>query len=719
MVSKFNFKSILITAAAVTDSKKNFLAKQYKLDPEVVAKIAEYDPTLKGTFVAWLVNVYSKEGENLNLIASLTEPLTRFVKLTNNPNFDSAKKDIGKYTSKQLLDLVGDERKFRRNLSDKEIERLIMKEGIPGAELIWDGGGFKMWKVTNSKYARFLSSNTSWCTAQPNYSKNYCISGTLYPIYYLGKPFAQGHIDGTDGSLEFLDVHDNAINLENEEVVKMLEVINVPIMDALRRRILGSAYLKRAIENSFDEQNLTPEVLKHYQDLVLKSGNLQSIAMVCRYGWWDEGWDILLDHPDLFVETVKNIKPGVLDNHPEITEEVLSYYTPENIDVRDCRQFVDMGRTDFLVDMLFKGALKDYSNIGPDYWPDYVREAVRAEILKRLGTMPELTEDVSNAIARLNEGEVQIAYWKKFVNKPKREWSRLTRFEEYNIVNDKFKKFPLTLSVGQTVTIGPDSKEATKIGKITEADGVSYKVTWEDGTKGTYTFSKNEDKYEIIPNGAIAKKRNIVAPQRDENGLLLVGTRVKAREGWSYGNQGDGGEGVITAHASRSRFDYEVEWDTGGVWLYSDDDIEPVEVEVKTQLDGRGLIEPVVGMRVVKGPTWRWNFTNDRKANDNTGTIVSVNAGISSTNMSRNQGWVIVQWDGQEDDEMDVDQEQAENLNCEPGNTYRFGIQGDAEHANANPGKYYADVVPTDVDQEALLKSIKDSGLWDESNGNH
>jgi hypothetical protein len=87
--------------------------------------------------------------------------------------------------------------------------------------------------------------------------------------------------------------------------------------------------------------------------------------------------------------------------------------------------------------------------------------------------------------------------------------------------------------------------------------------------------------------------------------------------------------------------------------------------------------------------------------------------------MSRNQGWVIVQWDGQEDDEMDVDQEQAENLNCEPGNTYRFGIQGDAEHANANPGKYYADVVPTDVDQEALLKSIKDSGLWDESNGNH
>ncbi len=673
-MSRFNFIAAFLLFAGLSESKRNFIAKQYKIDPEIVDKISEYDPTPKKGFTAWLVKVFMQEpgddNSKFHLLSTLTEPLSRFVKLTNSPEFPKDKRDIGTYSAKSLLDLVGDERKYRRNLSDKEIERMIMTTGIPGAELIWDGGGFKMWKVTNSKYARFLSSNTSWCTAQPNYSKSYCTSGTLYPIYYLGKPFAQGHINEEQGALEFLNSEDEPIDILNDTTIAMLKTIDNPIMETLKRKIFSTSYLNRLLdEQESNEGRIDPKFI----ELVRSSNSLHAIAMVCRYTWWEEGWDLLLDHPDLFINTVKNVKKGVLDDHPEIAEEVLSTFDEDNLTYRDIATFIRLGRADRLVDLLMKGAISDTFDLF-EHLNSETAEELRKALVNKVNNTPTKDAALEEVIGRTGDVTCQDAYWKKFIKKPvdfgvMRLWRRLDRSAAYRTVAEEYRKFPKVLEEGQTVRPGPDWKgaETETTGKVVGRDGNSYTIKWEDDTESQYVYDKGESSYPIIPTSDIIKP---ATNKSDTATYPFIGARVRAihDENWHFGNQDGGGLGTIRSiiSAPGERWDVSVEWDNGGVFYYNFKNIE--EAEPRNEA---GLPSLVIGSRVVKGPSWAWG-NDDRYANNNEGTVVGFGRMPGGRGLEA-PGWVTVRWDDQDPISYDNanDDEVSED---EKGMLYRYGV---------------------------------------------
>ena len=140
------FLSRLLIAELRVD-QINAFKKQFQLTDEQIKVCNDADPSPKGTYSRWLCQVYTqtkgKDPVKLKAVQDLTEPLKKYMKLCNNPDFPKDKKDIGQFTPDTLLKLVGNERRYLRNLSPSAIEKLLKSEGLPGAKIIWSGGGFK------------------------------------------------------------------------------------------------------------------------------------------------------------------------------------------------------------------------------------------------------------------------------------------------------------------------------------------------------------------------------------------------------------------------------------------------------------------------------------------------------------------------------------------------------------------------------------------------
>ena len=234
------FSSWMFTA--LRQDQVNGLKKQFKLSDEQITLCNSYDPSPKDTYTGWLCKIYSKtngtDEEKEAAIQKLQTPLMQFMKLVNSPDFPKDRKDIGKYTVPELLNMVGNQRRYLKNLSPGAIEKLVKTEGLPGAKIIWDGGGFRMWYVTNPEYAMILGSNTGWCTANKHHADSYTLRDGLYTIYKEGKPFLQGHVYFNRGSseIEFLDVKDNPPSILSSDVIRALETIDHPIMLMFKER---------------------------------------------------------------------------------------------------------------------------------------------------------------------------------------------------------------------------------------------------------------------------------------------------------------------------------------------------------------------------------------------------------------------------------------------------------------------------------------------------
>ena len=703
---------MLIVSSGISEAKKNFIAKQFKITPEEVTQISEADPTPKKSYTAWLAKMFAQETgtpeQQMARVRSLTKPLTRFIRLLNSPGFPADKRDIGQYTAKDLIDLVGDERKYRRNLSDTEIERLIMKEGLPGAKIIWDSGGFKMWEVTNSKYARFLSSNTSWCTAQPGHSKSYCTSGTLYPIYYLGKPFAQGHMNNETSNMEFLDKDDDQIDVLEDTTLKMIETIQNPIMENFKRKVYSVNSIRSRLQEDYSQ---TGKVDPKFRSMALASGNLGVIAEVCRYEWWDEGWDILLDHPELLSYTMDHVQPGVLDNHPEITDEMLSGITAETLAGHDIPMFFRLGRVDRLIDLFLKGGMETNTNIVSNYIPYDSIELMKANMIERINAMPEDGYAAYfNTIGRLGNSEIMHEFWKKFIQRPVPQWRQLKIFPDYAKVVKRFSSFPDTLRIGDKVESGPDYEgegEEGRTGEVTAIDNTNYTVQWDDGSSDSAAFNPKGDEYEIIP---IAEKLKGEEVARDDNGLLPVGTRVKAihDENWHYQDQDQGFDGTITevlryGEGEDTEWDYTVKWDNGQSYWYKDENVGPVATGKANMTELQKL---KVGDRIKKGPTFMWE--NDGEHSEE-GEVVEM--GLDA-NRNPDSAWVTVRWDEDEEDEYDFTLRDAEENGIEAGFVYRFGL-AEKQTAFTTEGLFYVDVIPVGLDANEVRSLLRKENLWD------
>lgn len=671
--------------AALNESKRNFLAKQFKLTPEEVDSVSKNDPSPNNAYTAWLCKIYKDSGaESPSQLSRYTEPLKKFMKLMNSPDFPKEKRDIGKYTASDLMDLVGSERRMRLNLSEREIERQIMNEGLPGAKLVWKGGGFQMWAVTNAKYARLLSSNTSWCTTQSNYSIRYTASGTLYPIYYLGKPFIQGYIEHKGTEIEFLDVRDSRVDFKNPIVLQMFDTIKMPQLVAFCKYKLG----KDEVYNMLAGENVNEEILEKLRDLLLDTDSISGIQgyLISDSGeLWEEGYEILLDYPQILLRTIKSVPYDTLislkENYPELAHDIaLEISTAGNDKNIPGIVMTLMGDAHglSLIPGLVASCMEQGNALSETVTenPIFLNKIVEV-VTKKIENMEEPSDNVAEFLEynrRLEPLRPSILqYWKKFVG---RKWGELddvlAGVPEYQERVELVRSFPKNLRVGVRVTLGPDYQgdlPADSIGKVIEASSPKVIVQFEGGKLGDFFYDWDSGKFQLMPYVDKTEKWVVIDPLPER---LEIGQRVIPGPDWMEEDRtGDIGTVERTSNGEDGqlvyiRFDRTPDTVSGGFYYTPGDRVRVVPVELeKPEIKLPDKLSS--GTIIKRGPTWEW------ESQDNNGTG-EVNG------YSGMRGWVGVVW------------------NSGSNNNYRYGSD-QSNHPGPNGfGPFLMDVIPENID---------------------
>jgi len=543
---------------AITKAKAEFFAKQYKLDVREVEEVAKCDPSPTSAFTSWLCNAYRTD-RDMTKIEALTEPLKAFMKMTNNPEFPKDKKDIGKYTPESLLKLTDSPRAYRRNLSQKGIEKLIMEEGVPGAELVWNARGFKMWKVSNPRYAQFLSSNTGWCTAQPGYSTDYCSKGHLYPVYFQNKPLAQGYQSQRDSSVAFLNKEDNPVSLSDPAIALMLESIQHPIMKAFEVKTLNEDRLDRLVDETV-EGEITAKKLS------LSSKNAQAIYFTTKAlankndEWWIEGLEALLDYPALLKQLIFNHSVSMVSKihqqDPNLAEEIVyelqanEFLTSDHMD-----RWLALGAEvppevlDSYIEELINSP-KDFGGV------KFVSDALNAKVLTFTPRTPriDITTRRLETLFKGNPKNMDILpaalhIWKEIKHKNAWDIPQLKEQAEYQQRMAAIKTAVMKPIVGTEVTPGPDYEgnaapgtKGTIIEVKKEGEDYAANVKWEDDSNEELIVSK-EMGYYSLSRAAGAREPGWL-PVKSH---LKVGDHVIPSEHWEKQNiVPDGTIGIVT-----------------------------------------------------------------------------------------------------------------------------------------------------------------------------
>jgi hypothetical protein len=659
----------MLFRVALNESKKNFLCKQYGLTPEQVDLIAEADPTNsvnKNTYTAWLCKVV-KDGKSIESLSTLTEPLKKFMRLLNSPEFPADKKDIGRYTPESLLQLVGSDRKYRRNLSQSAIEKMIMNEGVPGAKLIWNSDGFKMWEVTNPEYARFLSSNTSWCTAQVAYSNQYCNKGALYPVYFKGKPLAQGYYTSDMQDITFLDVQDQAVKLSDPIIMGMLQTITNEPMNIFRRKSMTGQFLNRMGGNWED--------VKPAADLCLKFGLARGIEALCLRFNWPEGFEFLLDYPRMLYTVLDNRDDDetakLVNEQPELAEEMLYEASKVGekgslatlafgLDENSQREFFD-GDIDLFIG---KSGLEVNSKVVEEILLDKIRNTSKHDMSGHYSSL--IRQFMNNN--KWGYTQSVFEYWKKF-------WpadaSGLPRIEEALKQHPEYaermaiiKEIPSRYRVGDIIELGPDYTGGhTGTAKVVAKSGGSVTLEFEDG--GTGASIGNDPKAGRFWLGRVVTPSEApidfeVLKDRPSIRSLRKGTKVVINpETWRKSDVYNPDEEEMGTIQSIDRYDETVKvlWNddpekrTRGSYGYDRllvvrDLNEPVAKATPASVGEKVALDPIPsfselreGMRVMKGPQW-----NDEASEPDRDITTGV---ITRLDDDGERTFVYVQWDGE------------------------------------------------------------------------
>ena len=680
--------------AAISKGKAEYIAKQFKLEPEQVEAIAQFDPSPTNVFTTWLSRAV-RDGRTVESLEGLVEPLKKFIALKNNPDFPVDKKEIMKYTPEELLKLVGNDRRFRRNLSVTEIERKIMKEGLPGAEMIWNGGGFKMWEVTNPVYARFLSSNTSWCTAQVGYSQNYCSSGYLYPIYYHDEPLAQGHsYSDEEGTPTLLNKQDNDISLTDPTIIQMLQTINNEPMKRLRNLAITKSTLDRS--GIFSWEEAAP-----FAEVCLKYKMVRPISYLTQKFYWPEGLELLLDYPAILPTAVPEDGRDLsklVEEHPELAEEIV--YELNRIQGGAAKN--KMVRLLLILgDELPEGMDLELDSIASITGISTPSKTIEKILARAVEDIDYRNSDFEEFVSHNDWGytDAVLAYWLKVVKTPMGFFDKkLKGIPQYDERCAIINAIPDTYSLGDIVELGPDySGDLTgpvTIEKIVRRDKI-FTVSCPDGRRedieqdrraGVFRLGKFLSKGEAKP-FALSSTIKVLDPQPDIADLKM-GDRVIPGPLWNFqttGYQPKEGElgSIVTIDNEGSveqfvhiLWDHDPEQESRGGYWYQDNGtkrvliVEIVPVPVKSEESALPLMLKT-GLRVKRGPTWDWS---DQDTDENGDQLEGI---IQRGSLERGDGWVTVNWVGGSD------------------NGYRYSYD---EYA------FYLDVVPVDFEFDEMTE---------------
>ena len=183
------------------------------------AKFIEYianniDPTTNSKYTKWIISRFVDPNGGIRFVedlSKLTDPLTRYAKLTQSGVIPTDQRDINKFKSMNLLLNLMDqyvEKKTGREERQNEEENLI-KSGQ--AVLYKDTGALKIMIPKTKEAAKYYGRGTRWCTAgdKDNRFKYYNKQGPLYDIIFRGSGVKwQFHFE----SAQFMDERDKRLS---------------------------------------------------------------------------------------------------------------------------------------------------------------------------------------------------------------------------------------------------------------------------------------------------------------------------------------------------------------------------------------------------------------------------------------------------------------------------------------------------------------------------
>lgn len=540
--------------ALLKQDEVNSIKKQYGLTKEQILVCNEADPSSKNTYTRWLCKAYrdteGTEAEKENSVTKLKAPLTQFMKLVNSPEFPKEKRDIGKYTVEALLAIVGNQRRYLKQLSPTAIEKLIKTEGLPGAKIVWDGNGFRMWYITNFEYAMILGSNTHWCTAS---SRDYAIKyttqgGGLYIIYLNGKPYCQGHFDV--GDWEFLDVNDKCPNLLDSEVQRMFTAIQHPIMAIFKKICDGkfAGWIDNFSNEELEEKKT--QLITYAED----SQNILTVGPIVKKIWWPEGWELLLDSPNFLLKALdglsSDLKRRLRDS--DLTEEVADICMKKG---RGEWALFFGGPTQIqkYVASVFNGDDATSGNVFRSLSAE-TKEEIEKEGIRYVSEMTSpISLNTANTLDNLQYlgKKVLLAYWSKFLNRKWDIYHRLLQaFPEYgDRVNQlaRVRRKIEGLSEGDMVEPGPDCPSKFAKGQIVSIDGISVVVKLKEGNLQTFVQNDERGIYQLqkVGNEELKYFPIVIIDKTEETGMK-AGMRVipgrennKPGDGYYHGDYGD------------------------------------------------------------------------------------------------------------------------------------------------------------------------------------
>ena len=575
------FISSRLLTAALRQDEVNSIKKQYGLTEEQIAFCNAYDPSPKNTYTRWLCKLFrDTEGDEAAKQAAITklkDPLVQFMKLCNNPDFPKDKRDIGKYSEEELLSLVGNQRRYLRNLSPTAIAKLIKTEGLPGAKIIWDGGGYRMWYVTNADYAMILGSNTHWCTAaNKGYAQSYTLKGGLYITYLNGKPFIQGHFE--DGNWAFLATNDLAPIATDPDVIRMLDTIKHPIISTFKKICNGNFCARIRSMNTTQIVEQSDELLAYAKMADDPTVTAATVGQV----WWPEGWEALLDAPPYLLSALEKASADVVKKLKDSDlREDLADFCMKNKRTELALFFGD----DSLVAEYVKKVLTGDSSVRPTHFSNSIlQDQVDAEGVKFVESLTNGDSVSINYIDYIGNDTI-FTYWKKFMHKIWPEFDMALRngsYPEYVKRADllkTFKKSIFNLQEGESVIPGPDCPVSFTKGAITRiGENDTIEVSISKDTLHTFIQDDAKGIYQLARSGEKAVLYSALIPEDpDEWSTFKVGdvvvpgsTNNSPDAGEEY--HGDWGEVIEVVEGEKH---LRIKWDDDQIdsWWYPDPEL--------------------------------------------------------------------------------------------------------------------------------------------------
>jgi hypothetical protein len=198
------FKAKLLKNAKPTD---DLLQKRYQASNEEITLAKDVNDD---DYLEWIVKSLKKKQIRLPEDGDkLREQLNWFSKMKNSPRFKAEySSDINSYTPATLYEVFSSEEVGTLKSQNQKDKETITQ----GSKIIYDKAGIVCYEVYKQDALCLLSSNTAWCTAQPQYAERYLKEGPNYVVYKDGKPYCQWDPD----SGQLMDTKDKDMRASGE-----------------------------------------------------------------------------------------------------------------------------------------------------------------------------------------------------------------------------------------------------------------------------------------------------------------------------------------------------------------------------------------------------------------------------------------------------------------------------------------------------------------------